>query len=86
LTQQSDFSVIEKEVDEELARFSAQLQQALLGFVLSNEIFLLRLRIYAGKLGMHLKEFRAVTVTLRNGQRVDNDESIFCEGQGAQQA
>ena len=69
-SQRMDFSGLEKAINEEIVEFSAQLQQALLCFVLSDKMFLSALKTYAGKLGMHLKEFRAVTVTLSNGQRV----------------
>nr|VFJ71758.1 MAG: hypothetical protein BECKFM1743A_GA0114220_106031 [Candidatus Kentron sp. FM] len=55
-SQRMDFSGLEKAINEEIVEFSAQLQQALLCFVLSDKMFLSALKTYAGKLGMHLTQ------------------------------
>ena len=68
--QHLDFACLETAIEEECARFSADLQRAILEALLLEETFLEWLKIYAGRRGMRLKERRTITVTLSNGYRI----------------
>ena len=63
-TTQFDFTGVEKAITEELAKLSAQLQQAMLNALLLTSIFLSKLKLYAGTCGLRFKEYRYITVTL----------------------
>lgn len=75
--QNLDFAGLETAIGEECARFSAELQQAILEALLMEEIFLEWLKIYAGRRGMRFKERRTITVTLSNGHRIKVHSPYF---------
>src|SRR5664279_5903928 len=72
-----DFGALEKAITQELAILGAALQKALLTALLENAIFLSHLRVYAGKAGLRFKEYRRITVTLSNGQRIAINSPYF---------
>ena len=59
-TTQLDFTGVEKAITEELAKLSAQLQQAMLNALLLASVFLSKLKIYAGTCGLRFKEYRYI--------------------------
>ena len=75
--QRLDFAGLEKAITEECARFSAELQQAILEALFLEEVFLEWLKIYAGRRGMRFKERRTITVTLSNGHRIKISSPYF---------
>jgi hypothetical protein len=77
LRQNIDFAIIESELNQECAQLNAALQQAMLQELLREEFFLRRLKTYAGRCGMRLKEYRSMMLTLSNGQRVAVDSPYF---------
>ena len=76
-TQTLDFAGLEAALNEECAKLNAALQQALLEALLLDAIFLEMLKQYAGQRGMRFKEYRRITVTLSNGQRIEVDSPYF---------
>jgi hypothetical protein len=68
---------MEKAITEELAKLSAQLQQAMLNTLLLAGVFLSKLKIYAGTCGLRFKEYRYITVTLSNGQQIQVKSPYF---------
>ena len=72
-----DFGALEKEITQELAILGAALQKALLTALLGNAVFLSHLRVYAGKAGLRFKEYRRITVTSSNGQRIAMKSPYF---------
>ena len=76
-TTQLDFAGVEKAITEELAKLSAQLQQAMLNALLLAGVFLSRLKIYAGTCGLRFKEYRYITVTLGNGIQIQVKSPYF---------
>ncbi len=62
--QHLDFAHLESAITDECARFSAELQPAILEGLLREKVFLEVLKIYAGRCGMRFKERRTITVTL----------------------
>jgi putative ubiquitin-RnfH superfamily antitoxin RatB of RatAB toxin-antitoxin module len=72
-----DFAGLEAALNEECAKLNAELQQAMLQALLLEEMFLSLLKIHAGRLGMRFKEYRRITVTLSNGQRVEISSPYF---------
>ena len=76
-TTQLDFTGVEKAITEELAKLSAQLQQAMLNALLLASVFLSKLKIYAGTCGLRFKEYRYITVTLSNGKQIQVKSPYF---------
>ncbi len=73
----ADFTGVEKAITEELAKLSAQLQQAMLNTLLLAGVFLSKLKIYAGTCGLRFKEYRYITVTLSNGKQIQVKSPYF---------
>jgi hypothetical protein len=76
-TTQLDFTGVEKAIAEELAKLSAQLQQAILNALLLAGVFLSKLKIYAGTCGQRFKEYRYITVSLSNGKQIKVKSPYF---------
>lgn len=76
-TQMLDFAGLEAALNEECAKLNAALQQAMLQALLLDEIFLELLKRYAGRRGIRFKEYRRITLTLGNGQRIEVDSPYF---------
>ena len=76
-TQKLDFTGLESALNEECAKLSAEIQQTLLQALLSDDALLTTLKIYAGRLGMRFKEYRRITVTLSNGQKIEINSPYF---------
>lgn len=72
-----DFGAVEIAINKALASLGAALQQSLVSALLVNVAFLLQLKIYAGKAGYRFKEYRTITVTLSNGQRIKIKSPYF---------
>ncbi len=76
-TQEIDFAGLEAALNEECAHLNAALQQAMLQALLMKEFLLNLLKTYAGRHGMRFKEYRRITLTLSNGQRIEVDSPYF---------
>jgi len=76
-TQQLNFADLEAALNAELAKLNANFQQAVLQKLLLNYAFINMLKKYAGTLGMRLKEYRCITLTLSNGQQIKIDSPYF---------
>ena len=82
-TQTLDFAGLEAALNEECAKLNAALQQAMLQALLLDEIFLELLKRYAGRCGKRFKEYRRITVTLSNGQRIEVDSPYFIKARAS---
>jgi hypothetical protein len=78
-TQRLNFAKLEKALIQECAKLCAEMLQALLQDLLNDTVFLALLKIYAGKKGQRFKEYREITVSLSNGQRITISSPYFCK-------
>jgi len=62
-----DFRQFEDDVMRLMNQLEACLVTCVLEEYLTDPAFLMRLKVLAGKLGMHFKEYRSVRIRLRNG-------------------
>lgn len=72
-----NFSVVEKAISEILEHLATSLLEQLLKPLLRSASFLGYLKVVAGRMGMHFKEYRPLTVRLYNGHSLSVESPYF---------
>jgi hypothetical protein len=77
LAQDLDFGKIEIELRKLLKDVGETLLQLVLASIIKSREFLLRLKSYGGRIAYRFKEYRNITVTLYDGQRIKVTSPFF---------
>jgi hypothetical protein len=77
LTGELDFGSIETKLRKLLKKVGERLLQLILSNIMESESFLLLLKLYGGRIAYKFKEYRKITITLYDGQKIEVNSPFF---------